>query len=91
MEVFLLKIRARLCLATTKGGHGQSTRKWQLVAGRQGPAQHLLRAQVHDVHAGAQAPELVGSQAHHGAELLSEARHRLDGVALDGHPLPESL
>lgn len=64
---------------------GVAARRWE------GATQHLLRAPVHGVHTGSQAPELVCSQGHHSEELLSEARHRLDGVALNGHPLLQRL
>lgn len=53
--------------------------------------QHLLRAQVLEVHAGPQAPELLCGHGHHSEELLSEAGHRLNGVALNGHPLLQPL
>lgn len=78
-------------LATTTGGRGQHTGKWQFMGVVGGDRQHLLRAQVLEVHAGPQAPELLCSQGHHPEELLSEARHRLNGVTLNGHPLLQLL
>lgn len=56
-----------------------------------GSHQHLLRAQVHEVHVGAQAPERGCGQGHHSEQLLSEAGHRLNRVTLNGHPLLECL
>lgn len=60
----------------------------EVAAHREGKDRmHLLRAQVLEVHTGPQAPELLCGQGHHPEELLSEAGHRLNGVALNGHPL----
>lgn len=57
----------------------------------EGATQHLLIPQVHGVHAGPQAPELVGRQRHHSEELLPEAGQGLHRVALHGHPLLKCL
>lgn len=56
----------------------------------EGPS-NLLKARVHGVHAGTQAPKLVCSQGHHSEELLPEVGHGLNGVTLYGHPLLKYL
>lgn len=57
----------------------------------EGDPWYLLRTQVYGIHSSSQAPEFVCSQGHHPEELLSETRHGLHRITLNGHPLLQGL
>ena len=57
----------------------------------EGDPWYLLRTQVYGLHPSSQVPEFVCSQGHHLEELLSETRHRLHRITLNGHPLLQCL
>lgn len=57
----------------------------------EGDPWYLLRTQVYGIHSSSQVPEFVCSQGHHPEELLSEMRHRLHRITLNGHPLLQGL